>query len=438
MAKNKPQKVNFTKAILTALECAEGEDRAVVYDTQVVGLGCRAFPTGRKVFFWIGKPYGKTIRATIGAFPYVSVEQARKIASGYNATPPEPPKKAAAEQVVVVGDLTVECALDACLATTSRGALARKDWAEAKAKFMAWLGKHASDVSLWKDLRRVHFREYLTSRNGLSDTRRRLDMQPLTQTARWMLAEYDCPNYADGLKLGSKLQRAPRAVYVKDVLSLLDYLRDNAPWLEAGAALQALAGLQLLEALRLTWDKVNLNERLVEISGEVKNEFRNRVIPVCPRVVEALRRAYPFHWGAKVRSLHEEYVVLSEKGKPYIGGSWYNYGANLGKAIRAWNPKCEWQAKNLRNCLITMFSMEGGLGAIQEQYVGHAARGVSARHYIPRLSAATEGEKDALKAAMGVFRRMVLRPLADAMKKAKQPALVVEISTVESVAGAST
>ena len=40
----------------------------------------------------------------------------------------------------------------------------------------------------------------------------------------------------------------------------------------------------------LAWDRVDLERGLIEIRGEVKNEYRNRVIPVCRRVVEALNR----------------------------------------------------------------------------------------------------------------------------------------------------
>ena len=75
--------------------------------------------------------------------------------------------------------------------------------------------------------------------------------------------------------------------------------------------------------------------------------------------------------------------------------------------------------------------MEGGLGAVVEQYEGHAARGVSALHYIPRLGSTTDGERDALDAAMGVFRRLVVEPLEEALARTRQPAQILPAPAVQ-------
>jgi len=52
-----------------------------------------------------------------------------------------------------------------------------------------------------------------------------------------------------------------------------------------------LTSLQLQGVTRLTEDKVDVTTGLVEISGEVKNDWRCRVVPIPGRVREALLRA---------------------------------------------------------------------------------------------------------------------------------------------------
>ena len=453
-ARRSGETLHFTKARLEALHCPEGADRLVVYDAHTAGLGCRIMATGRAVFFWAGRASGAYVRMTLGTLgPRFSVEDARTAASGYNAERPKP------VEVVRGDDMTIEQAFDLTLAGASRGEMATRDWNAATKRFLKWKGKAYPRLKLWKDIPHDVFAKYLATRENVSATRRRLDLQPIMQTARHMWTKYRMPNLSEGLAVGSKLDRAPRAVYVRDVLSFLDFLRENAPRIEVGAALQGLAGLQLLEVLRLTWDKVDLQRGLVEISGEVKNTYRNRVIPVCGRVLDALRRAYDRVADRPDRlSMH---VVLSDTGLPYLGTSALNYGKILTRLMRGtsptskrkpakragtaretpakatilpnlaepWNRACEWQPKDLRNCLPTMAAMEGILSAVWEQYIGHAARGVTARHYIPRLTGLMAGEADALNDAMDVFHKLVVSIVERAIERAQAaPAAVVDVT----------
>lgn len=468
--------IHFTRARLDALRCPKDADRLVVYDDTANGLGYRVMAGGKRVFFWYGKVDGAPMRRNIDNDAIrsqpkdvlkglnldpetdMTVDKARIMAHYFAAHRPKP------VDTVPTDDLTIKQAFDTALAATKRGSMATRDWNAATKRFLGWKDKAYPRLKLWKDTTRPVFKAYLATREGVSATRQRLDMQPIIQTARYMLREHNLPNLCDGLGIGSKLDRTPRPVYVKDVLSFLDFLRDHAPHIEVGAALQGLAGLQLLEALRLTWDKVNLKDGLVEISGDVKNEYRNRVIPVCGRVLEALRRVYPANRPDRLSMQ----VVLSADGKPFLGGAWFNYGKIFTRLMRGtsperkepknakkarsraakpkdadapklsilpnlgdpWNKDCEWQPKDLRNCLPTLAATEGVLGVVWEQYIGHAARGVSARHYIPRLTAATAGEKDALKQAMDVFRRLVVEVVETAIERAKAaPAEVVEVAT---------
>ena len=173
--------------------------------------------------------------------------------------------------------------------------------------------------------------------------------------------------------------------------------------------------MQLQEVTRLTWDKIDLERGLVEISGDVKNEYRNRVIPVTDVVLEALRRADERRSSGKVQDLHG-HVVCSKRGVPYTGGSWQNYSQEMRLVIRAWNEKIDWTPKDLRNTLSTFATLEGVNGDVWEQYIGHAPKSVTARHYIPRLASASLGEQNVLEKHMAIFRFHVVDRLNEAVK----------------------
>jgi len=75
MAKNA---VNFTKAALEQAQAPVGEKRFYLHDERESGLVLQITSTGRKTFQLYKKHMGKPVRVTIGTFPDLTVEQARK------------------------------------------------------------------------------------------------------------------------------------------------------------------------------------------------------------------------------------------------------------------------------------------------------------------------------------------------------------------------
>lgn len=312
---------------------------------------------------------------------------------------------------------TVLEAFTEALAHTKRGERAKRDWEIQQVRFMEWLVDNYPECSHWSMITRRVIRVYMAKFNGRADNTIRLAMQPIIQTSGFISREYSLPHVAERLGIGSKLAKTPPTVYLSDVVAFLDWVRGKHPLLEAGAALQGLVGLQLQEALRLTWDKVDLDQGLIEISGEVKNSYRNRVIPVCERVVEVLRRVHETRRLERVVPV-KEHVVLSPMGCSFIdGNSFRNYSNRMTKAFREWNSKVEWSPKDLRNCILTYAVTEGFHSEVWEQYVGHSPRSITARHYIPRLASATFGEQEALKKQMASFKQLVVEPLDLAIGK---------------------
>jgi len=81
--RRKTERFNFTKKKLEDL--TPGDERRTVYDLHVNELGLLVQPTGHKAFFWFRKVRGYPTWKTIGAFPDLTVEQARSQASELNA-----------------------------------------------------------------------------------------------------------------------------------------------------------------------------------------------------------------------------------------------------------------------------------------------------------------------------------------------------------------
>lgn len=159
-------------------------------------------------------------------------------------------------------------------------------------------------------------------------------------------------------------------------------------------------------------------------SGDVKNVYRNRAIPVAKRVQDALRRARASQnlGDSKVKTLGA-HVLLSKKGCPY-GKWWANYSKQVVKALREWNPRIEWKPKDLRNCLPTFAVTQKLHNDVWEQYIGHAPMSVTAKHYIPRLASASRGESSALERQMALFRFRVTDFLDRAIERGSEPRIL--------------
>lgn len=296
----------------------------------------------------------------------------------------------------------LEDAFNGALAESRRNERSRVDWKKSCKRFAVWLVSKHPEAECWNQLTRQMLREYLSTFDGKSATTRRLAVQPIIQTDGFMAREYGTRRIAEFLKIGGTPVAEPAKVYLVDVADFCDWTRQHVAEIEVGVALQGLAGLRLQEATRLVHGKVDLNRGLVEVSGEVKNRWSERVIPVCQRVQEALDRSL----RAPVQSVDGRFIPMHH----------HNYGKLVSRAIRKWNPKVTWKHKDLRNALPTFAASQGVLSDLWEQYLGHAPKTVTARHYLPRLASATAGEEAELDRQMVLFKRLVIGPLEAGMR----------------------
>lgn len=105
-------KINFTKSFIEGIPLPEAGKRIGYQDTKVVGLYLRVTPSGIKTFSVLRRINGKLERISLGRFPEVSVEQARRkameigsaIANGNNPAEVKRGKKAE----LTLGELFIE------------------------------------------------------------------------------------------------------------------------------------------------------------------------------------------------------------------------------------------------------------------------------------------------------------------------------------------
>ena len=298
---------------------------------------------------------------------------AKKIITSWNRTSTE---------VVISSDphcLSVRDALHRSAETRTWTEQSRAGDAASARYFVEW----ATDCGFqfWHELRFEHVEQYrqaLQSRRLAPDTIR-LYLVPLRRTARWMAANW--PNHYSDICSALRFSRRDVTSATLDrnsgnpympvarVLDFLDHLAESGSCesILLGVALQALAGLQLQEALRITWDKVNHDDRTITIDGEVKNRYRIREIPVCSVVAWLLARVQQAGpTDGRIVSAYSRYD---------------SYSPAVSRALHEFDPEIVLKPKDFRNTLQTAAIDAGWYGYYVQRYVGHAPSTVGERHY---------------------------------------------------------
>ncbi len=275
--------------------------------------------------------------------------------------------------------------------------------------FLRWIDEEG--LTYWHELRYEHILKYkhqLESKNLAHDTIR-LYLLPVRRAARWAAANWpkEYVNVCEGLRLSKN--RSNSSIYdenegnpylpIHQVLDFLDYLsRDpNRDQLVIGVALQGLMGLQLQEALRLSWGKIDFKEETITIDGMVKNRFRIRKIPMVSVVSWILRQSHQNQSSSN--PLISKYAAYD------------NYSHAVKREMKRWNPEASIKPKDLRNTIQTAAIDGGWYGYYVQRYVGHAPTTIGERHY----------HGDQGKRMQPLFKEKVVKRIEEEIKNWKVP-----------------
>jgi len=281
----------------------------------------------------------------------------------------------------------------------SRGNLETRKWYTRWAnKFLEWLAEAHPTVKHWTDLKTEMVRAYLAyceRELGLSCKSIRARMLPIHMAARLMV-ENDPERYPRDVarpvrtpaSKGNPLEQAERearkALPAAALRVLLDALRERWPRVYAIAALQALAGLRVLEALALRECDVNAAEGVVTVTKTArhtpKNAFSYRKVPVLPEVTAALRDVIA---GLPVGNRERE-IFLTRLGTPFTRRGYHD---SLTEAMRPlWRETGieafrDFQPHWLRATFASGASAGGANERSLKVYLGHSRGDVLGLHY---------------------------------------------------------
>jgi len=276
--------------------------------------------------------------------------------------------------------------------------------------YLEWVDKEG--LTYWHELRFEHVLKYqkCLADRGLAFDSIRLYLLPIRRAAAWVAANW--PKHYINICQSMRISRrdSHTATYNEEegnpylpihrVLDFLDWLARDArrDHLTVGVALQGLAGLQLQEALRLTWEKVDLNDDTLTIDGVVKNRYRIRKIPIPNVVAWILRRTR--NSSGQVGLLIPDYAAYD------------NYSHAVRRELRKWDSDVVIKPKDLRNTIQTAAIDGGWYGYYVQRYVGHAPSTIGERHY----------HGDQGKRLLPLFREKVVAPIEAEIAKWKAPA----------------
>jgi hypothetical protein len=213
-------------------------------------------------------------------------------------------------------------------------------------------------------------------------------LDPIKRASRWVKTKGN-HDWFEGFVLDKRVgvdlkyhnQKRLTHIPLTKVLELLAWLPGYhfESSLRPGIALQGIVGLQLLEALRLTWDRWDRVNRTITIEEDrrndpdtagVKNPWRVRRLPIPEIVNEILIETYE----RRGRPEGSELVVDVP--------SWKAYCNRIYRMLKQFDPTIKIPPSDLRNTLSTAAEDGNWMSVWFRRYFGHAPATTIERHYL--------------------------------------------------------
>jgi integrase len=282
-------KINFTKATIDGLTLPEDGKRADYQDTKTTGVQLRVTSSGTKTFSVLRRIHGTLERITIGRYPDLTVEQARRKAAQINSdiahdvNPSEVKRGRKAE-------LTFSVLFADYLERHSK--LNKRTWAEDESKFKTYLeqplgGKKLSTVTR-ADIAAIHSS---ITKVGHGITANRVKAL-VSSVFGWAIsAGLWHTNPATGIKLNRENSR-DRFIQGDELPRFFQALADEQnDTMRDYFLLSLLTGARRSNVLAMQWADVNLDRAEWRIR-ETKNGTP-QTVTLSPEAMEVLRTRKP-------------------------------------------------------------------------------------------------------------------------------------------------
>jgi integrase len=275
---------NFTKRSISALPLPKS-GIVTYHDTNKRGLKLRVRSTGTKTFVLYRKVKGRPERITIGRFPDLTVEEARKQADVYNAkiakgiSPNE-------EKRAIRSEITLEKLFNQYLARYAR--VHKKSWKEDVAQFnrylKSWATKKLSSIRK-QQIQKLHAE--IGDNSGHYAANRLLALLHVlfNKAAEW---GWDHPNPARGIKKFKEKSR-DRFIQADELPRFFQSLNEEQNTTARDYILISLfTGARRSNVLAMRWEDINL-ERATWTIPETKTG-ESHTVPLMPEVIAILKK----------------------------------------------------------------------------------------------------------------------------------------------------
>lgn len=387
------QKIRFTQAQIDAIELP-AEGRAIYYDATRPGLGLRVFPTGRAVWFWIGKHKGRTVRETLGNYrgaadAEVDVTPAKawtlakqaggKVAAGVRPTEEKRAEREEAEKIVTLGGAYKDyCAHHVVRSPKTRDSEWKNYLKKWERRDLAALTK--TDVRAW-------FRKLTTDTSPSTANRALARLKALYSWARNQM-DYEGPDPTTGItKHSEKAARRRRRLRVDELAGFFAAMDSISSDMADFFRVTLFTGQRAGNVRSMRWADLDLSGGVWTIPETKQGEAAD--VALAPQVVELLTtrrkslagrvRRRKDRWAKKQRGPEPKaspYVFPAKRGDGYM----QTYQ-------KAWLELCAaakiegLRVHDLRRSLAS-FAQDAGVGtALVAAQLGHADAATTLRHY---------------------------------------------------------
>ncbi|EGQ63659.1 integrase family protein [Acidithiobacillus sp. GGI-221] len=282
-----PEKMQFTKARIAALEPVPGK-RVTVYDESQKGLCIRVTPAGAKAFYCVRKVEGKVEWVRIGDAAAVTIETARTkaaeiingIARGIN--PAEQKRIRKAE--MAFSDLFSEWVKE-CKARDKKSL--SKDQDNYRLHLQGLARKKLSDIQR-NEIRKLH--STLSVKSGKFLANRVLAL--VRALFNFGIKTLDIPgltNPAAGLKMNREESR-DRRLHPDEMPRFFEALAaEENPDMRDYVMLSLLTGARRSNVLAMAWAEINLDRATWTIPGSKAKAKDNITVPLTTAAIEVLQ-----------------------------------------------------------------------------------------------------------------------------------------------------
>lgn len=282
-----PQTINFTKPTLLDLPLPPKGERAYYHDTRVRGLILDVTSAGSKTFYIYRRVDGRPVRIRLGAFPEMTVEQARRKAEEVNGqiATGENPNIGRRESRA---EMTFAELFAYYLENHSK--VHKKSWRKDESQYRLYLlglAKRKLSAIKHADIQELH--AHVGQNNGLYAANRVLALvKALFNFARGPHKFMKGDNPAEGVPMFKERSRE-RRLFADEFPAFWEALADEPnETIRDFVFVSLMTGQRKADVLAMLWEGVEL-ERATWFILDTKNGT-SHTVPLTPAVIETLRR----------------------------------------------------------------------------------------------------------------------------------------------------